>query len=130
RTAARVGRLMLREGHWDGQQLISKEAVQETTRDAGTPGPNGIGWWNNNDGRYAKLPKDAYWGSGAGNQHLLVVPSLNLIAVRNGAALGGDGDRDVVNRLLFEPLMAAITDQKTSRAAPYPQSKLISRVKW
>src|SRR5436305_6909255 len=38
RTAARVGRLMLRDGDWDGKQLISKEAVRETTIDAGTPG--------------------------------------------------------------------------------------------
>src|SRR6185436_854979 len=119
RTAARVGRLMLREGHWDGQQLISQEAVQETTRDAGTPGPNGIGWWSNNDGHFAKLPKDAYWGAGAGNQILLVVPSLNLIAVRNGADLARDKGREVVNEMLFEPLMAAIVDSKMSRAAPY-----------
>src|SRR4051794_40042167 len=108
RTAARVGRLMLRDGDWDGKQLISKEAIRETTIDAGTPGPNGIGWWSNNDGHFAKLPKDAYWGSGAGNQTLLVVPSLNLIVVRNGADLGKG--RDTVNKMLFEPLMAAIVD--------------------
>jgi hypothetical protein len=41
--------------------------------DAGTPGNNGIGWWSNNEGRYGKLPKDAYWGLGAGHQILLVV---------------------------------------------------------
>jgi CubicO group peptidase (beta-lactamase class C family) len=130
RTAARVGRLMLRDGDWDGKQLISKEAVRETTIDAGTPGPNGIGWWSNNDGHFAKVPKDAYWGAGAGNQILLVIPSLNLIAVRNGADLAGAKSRDAVNEMLFEPLMAAIIDKKTSRAAPYPQSKLISHVEW
>jgi CubicO group peptidase (beta-lactamase class C family) len=130
RTAARVGRLMLREGDWDGKQLISKEAMQETTRDAGTPGPNGIGWWSNNDGHFPKLAKDAYWGAGAGNQILLVVPSLNLIAVRNGADLAGAKSRDAVNELLFEPLMAAVLDSKSTRVAPYPQSKLITRVQW
>jgi CubicO group peptidase (beta-lactamase class C family) len=130
RAAARVGRLMLREGDWDGQQLISKEAVQETTRDAGTPGPNGIGWWSNNDEHFPKLPKDAYWGAGAGNQILLVVPSLNLIAVRNGADLAGAKSRDAVNAFLFEPLMAAVINSKSSRAAPYPQSKLIRSVEW
>jgi CubicO group peptidase (beta-lactamase class C family) len=130
RTAARVGRLMLRDGDWDGQQLISKEAVRETTIDAGTPGPNGIGWWSNNDGHFPKVPKDAYWGAGAGNQILLVIPSLNLIAVRNGADLAGAKSRNAVNEMLFEPLIGAITDKKTSRAAPYPQSKLISRVEW
>jgi CubicO group peptidase (beta-lactamase class C family) len=130
RTAARVGRLMLRDGDWDGKQLISKEAVRETTIDAGTPGPNGIGWWSNNDGHFAKVPKDAYWGAGAGNQILLVVPSLNLIAVRNGADLAGAKSRDAVNEMLFEPMIAAIVDKKALRSAPYPQSTLISRVEW
>ena len=87
RTAARVGRLMLREGDWDGRQLISKDAVRETTADAGTPGPNGIGWWSNNDGHIAETAQRRLLGRRAGNQILLVVPSLNLIAVRNGADL-------------------------------------------
>jgi CubicO group peptidase (beta-lactamase class C family) len=130
RTAARVGRLMLREGNWDGRQLISKAAVRETTADAGTPGPNGIGWWSNNDGHFARLPKDAYWGAGAGNQILLVVPSLNLIAVRNGTDLAGNRSREAVNELLFEPLMAAIVDASATRAAPYPPSRLITGVEW
>ena len=88
RAAARVGRLMLREGNWEGRQLISREAVRLVTRDVGTPGNCGIGWWSNNDGSYPELPKDAFWGSGAGHQILLVVPSLNLIAVRNGEITG------------------------------------------
>jgi hypothetical protein len=55
------------------------------------------------------VPKDAYWGLGSGHQILLVIPSLNLIMVRNGADMGGNGarDRNVVNTLLFEPLVAA-----------------------
>lgn len=143
RTAARVGRLMLREGDWDGKQLLSKDAVRQTTADAGTPGPNGIGWWNNADGRFAKLPKDAYWGSGAGNQTLLIVPSLNLIVVRNGAALGDDIDRSSLNNKLFEPLMAAFTSPpsvgwavpttappSTTTTGPYPQSKRITGIEW
>ncbi|MBM3335586.1 beta-lactamase family protein, partial [Candidatus Sumerlaeota bacterium] len=88
RAVARVGRLMLREGDWAGKQLISREAVRQVTRDAGTPGNCGIGWWSNNDGTHAELPRDAFWGSGAGHQALLVIPSLKIIAVRNGEDLG------------------------------------------
>jgi hypothetical protein len=67
-------------------------------------------------GRYAKLPKDAVWGAGAGNQALLVIPSLNLIMVRNGQTLAAPEElgqlkpRDVFeefhdprSRILFEP---------------------------
>jgi len=87
RTAARVGRLMLRGGNWDGKQLLAEAAVREITSDAGFPGPWAIGWWSNNSGLYPKLPKDAFWAAGAANQILLVVPSLQLIAVRNGGNL-------------------------------------------
>jgi CubicO group peptidase (beta-lactamase class C family) len=113
RAAARAGRLMLREGNWDGRQLISPEAVKLATRDAGTPGNCGIGWWSNHDGSYPELPKDAFWGSGAGHQILLVVPSLNLIAVRNGEVLDTVGSQpdayhQPLRRYLFGPLVAAV----------------------
>jgi len=113
RAAARVGRLMLRGGDWDGQRLLSAEAVRLVTCDAGTPGNCGMGWWSNNDGTHAKLPKDAFWGAGAGHQIALVVPSLNLIAVRNGEMLAtaatDPGDfHQPVRRFLFEPLVDAV----------------------
>lgn len=88
RTTARIGRLMLREGNWQGRQLLSAEAVRQITGDAGTPGPGSMGWWNNREGFMPALPRDAFWGAGAGGQVMLVVPSLKLIAVRNGGALG------------------------------------------
>ena len=114
RAVARVGRLMLREGDWDGRQLISRDAARQVTRDIGTPGNCGIGWWNNNEGECAKLPRDAFWGSGAGHQIVLVVPNLNLIAVRNGeliatAASEPSQYHEPVRRYLFEPLVDAVT---------------------
>jgi CubicO group peptidase (beta-lactamase class C family) len=124
RAVARVGRLLLREGDWDGTRLLSKEAVRQITQSAGLPGSCGMGWWTNGGGRYTKLSKDAYWGAGAGDQVLLVIPSLNLIMVRNGetlvpaptpAARGARPDdvfveyHDPRTRVLFEPLVAALT---------------------
>ena len=132
RAAARVGRLMLREGNWEGKQLLSKQAVRDITSDAGLPGPWGMGWWSNNSGHHAKLPKDAFWAAGAGHQNLLVVPSLNLIAVRNGGNLGPDDERrSAVNTFLFEPLLAAIVSEQTKQsAAPYPPSQTIAGIEW
>ena len=78
---------MLRGGDWDGKRIVSAEAVRLTTSDVGTPGPCGMGWWSNNEGDCAKLPRDAFFGSGAGHQILLVVPSLKLVVVRNGNVL-------------------------------------------
>jgi CubicO group peptidase (beta-lactamase class C family) len=135
RAAARVGRLMLREGDWDGQQLISKEAVRQIRTDAGTPGNGGIGWWTNTEGKYAKLPTDAFWGVGAGHQILLVVPSLRLIVVRNGAVLANVASepekyQEPLRELLFEPLLEAVVDDGPAGAAPYPPSKVITRLEW
>jgi CubicO group peptidase (beta-lactamase class C family) len=111
RAVARVARLMLREGDWEGKRLISAEAVKQVTRDAGTPGNCGIGWWNNNDGGFSELPKDAFWGSGAGHQVVFVVPSLNLIAVRNGSTLDTGMDHQEALRVhLFRPLVEAVMD--------------------
>ena len=128
RAAARVGRLMLRGGDWEGRQLLSREAVAAITSDAGLPGPWGIGWWSNNDGHEKSLPRDAFWAAGAGNQIALVVPSLKLIAVRNGAALGAGG----ASTKLFEPLAAAVLAEPESSqgAAPYPRSPIIESIEW
>jgi CubicO group peptidase (beta-lactamase class C family) len=137
RATAHVGRLMLREGDWDGKQLLSKDAVRQITSDAGTPGNCGIGWWSNNNARYDKLPKDAFWGSGAGHQILLVVPSLKLIAVRNGDALAAARSEpsqyhEPVRQFLFEPLIAAITGAPKAEVdqSPYPPSPLIASIEW
>ena len=122
RAVARIGRLILHEGNWNGTQLLSREAVKQITGDAGLPGNCGIGWWTNAGGRYDKIPRDAIYGAGAGDQVLLVIPSLKLIVVRNGEALapisgqGGNGvPRDVFSeyhdercRILFEPVVGAV----------------------
>ncbi|MCI0723306.1 MAG: beta-lactamase family protein, partial [Acidobacteria bacterium] len=137
RAVASVGRLMLREGNWDGKQLLSKDAVRQITIDAGTPGYCGMGWWSNSSGRYPKLPKDAFWGSGAGHQVMLVVPSLNLIAVRNGDVLGETKNEpsqygEPVREFLFEPLMDAIMADAPTKtgATPYPPSPVINEIRW
>jgi CubicO group peptidase (beta-lactamase class C family) len=145
RAAARVGRLILREGDWDGKRLLSRAAVRQVVNDTSLPGNCGMGWWTNAAGRYAKLPKDAVYGAGAGDQLLLIVPSLNLIMVRNGQTIepppptASDGFaayHDPRAQILFEPLIEAVTDRKQNRVghatstAPYPRSALITQLEW
>lgn len=145
RAAARIGRLVLRGGDWDGKQILSKSAVAQATQNAGMPGGCGMGWWTNGLGRYADVPRDAVWGAGAGDQVLLVIPSLQLIMVRNGRGLDGapsvaeamEKKLDVFQRFhdprvksLFSPLMAAVTDRAQAALAPYPPSKVINGIDW
>jgi CubicO group peptidase (beta-lactamase class C family) len=111
RALLRVGRLMLREGDWDGRRILSRESVHAISNcaDFGLPGDVSIGWWTNNRGRYPEMPRDAYYAAGAGHRVVLVIPSLRLIVVRNGAVLSqtepyGEAQR----RYFFTPLMAAV----------------------
>jgi CubicO group peptidase (beta-lactamase class C family) len=138
RALARIGRLLLRQGDWDGRRILSREAVRQITGDAGLPGHCGMGWWTNAGGRYAKLPKDAAWGAGAGDQVLLVIPSLNLIMIRNGQTIEPP-PRDAPDlfaayhdpraKILFEPLVEAITDKPSDTSAP-PRSPVIKELRW
>jgi CubicO group peptidase (beta-lactamase class C family) len=140
RALARIGRLLLRDGDWDGTPILSKEAVRHITGDAGLPGHCGMGFWTNAGGRYPRLPGDTYYGAGAGDQLLIIVPSLNLIIVRNGDTLAPESQnaRDVFEayhdqrvKVLFEPVIKAINDRaRQSLTAPYPPSKVITGIAW
>ena len=132
RAAARVGRLMLRKGNWDGKQVLSPEAVRLTTVDAGLPNGNAMGWWTNGKGLFDSLPKDAFWAAGAGHQVLLVLPSLNIICVRNGGLLDRATSESeyqaAKGRYIFGPLMAAVLDNESTTRPPYLPSSLISHI--
>jgi CubicO group peptidase (beta-lactamase class C family) len=107
--------------------------VKQVATSAGLPGACGMGWWTNAADRYDYLPKDAVWGAGAGDQLLLVVPSLNLIMVRNGATLVPPPKQkdkktddefklyhDPRAKVLFEPLIGAVTDRPKKSGAYFP----------
>ncbi|MFH1069241.1 MAG: serine hydrolase [Candidatus Glassbacteria bacterium] len=135
RAVARVGRLLLRRGDWEGRQLISPAWVDSVTHYAGTalpprdeddaePAPC-LGFYANYDGAWANVPRDAFAGAGAGNQVLVVVPSLELIIVRNGELID-TGDQPKfwggIEHWLLDPLMEALV------RPPYPKSALIDSV--
>jgi len=151
RTVARVGRLMLRKGDWDGRQLVEARWVEKVTayqdmpdppRPGGQPNPgSGLCWWTNTDQVWTTLPRDAFAGAGAGNQLLLVVPSLRLIVVRNGELIGDEkmeGFWGGTDKHLFKPLMEAVVEKPTRTSAPadltgkapYPPSPVITGVTW
>jgi len=142
RAAARIGRLVLREGNWEGRQLLRPEVVRAVTTDAGLVEHCGMGWWSNGGNRYKDLPKDAVWGAGAGDQLLLVIPSLGLVMVRFGETLAPGADEPPIRkddvftqyhdyraRILFEPLARAFSSQ-TAAVAPYPPSPAIHELRW
>jgi CubicO group peptidase (beta-lactamase class C family) len=129
-AAARVGRLMMKQGAWNGKQLLDPTVVQAATTNARVPNSSGLGWWVNcaADGgkRWPTAPTDAFSGAGAGHQFLLVVPSLNLIVVRNGAQLDPKADFNAaLDDLIVRPLMLAFT---APVLPPYPPSPVIRKL--
>ncbi len=131
-AAARVGRLLMRKGDWDEHQLLKPEIVEAGTHFAGLPNHSGLGWWvnHNPDGSrpWPAVPEDAFWGLGAGEQTLIVIPSLNLIIVRNGQNMGsGEHGRDEVAKWVVLPVLAAFAK---IAEAPYPPSPVIKEVVW
>lgn len=109
RDLARIGLLCLREGHWQDQQIVPADWLQQSTAnqfESGWPW-YGYYWW--------KLPAEieasdarlagCCFASGAGGQHLILLPQLDLAIVRLGEnpALQPSGQKfvpDLLRRLL------------------------------
>jgi CubicO group peptidase (beta-lactamase class C family) len=90
RDMARIGLLMLRDGQWEGAQIVPTAWVEESTT-ALTPrsemnpesrrsGAFGYGylWWVFDDPDLPTSYRGAYTGLGAVGQHILVMPELDL----------------------------------------------------
>ena len=124
RALAKVGQLMLNEGRWNGKQLIPAELVKEMTSYGGSPQTrvmadtepaSGLGWQTNYDGFFPSLPRDAFLTTGANHELLLVIPSLDIVVVRQGTPLTTPSTYPTVDywlefdRYVFSPLMAAVS---------------------
>ena len=103
RDMARIGYLMLREGNWNGKQLVPRDWVKESTS-AITPvsemnpprrraGPWGYGylWWVWDGPHSAGAFEGAYTGLGAVGQHITILPKLDLVVVHKTDPATADG---------------------------------------
>lgn len=91
RDMARIGYLMLREGNWNGRQIVPRDWVRESTRpitrreEMNPPhrrnGPFGYGylWWVFDDPSLGPAYEGAYTALGAYGQQILVMPALDLV---------------------------------------------------
>lgn len=120
---AKLGQLMLDDGVLataaGPQRLLPEgwvaESLQETAvatiqanADGSAPPAYGSGWWLNAhaDGtlQYPDLPADLYWADGHDGQFMVIVPSAQLIVVRQGFSPGvsveDSGTLDIVRAVL------------------------------
>lgn len=129
RATAKIGELMLRKGQWEGETVFNEDSYNQVLdrgilKTHGRIISNNHGWITNINKEKLSLPPDAYFGLGGGHQVVLVVPSLDLVMVRNGAAikLPGKDFHQILEQQLFKPLMSAVVG-KSSR-----QKNIITRL--
>jgi CubicO group peptidase (beta-lactamase class C family) len=88
RDWARLGNLYLQDGVWNGERLLPEGFVRFVSTVApawaadGRPIYGGF-FWINGDGDLP-IPRDAYFMAGAGGQLTAIIPSHDLVVVRQG----------------------------------------------
>ena len=110
RAAARIGDWIRQGGTLNGRRLVDPGHVNAVLgKDEKPLVSTNHGWRLNVKHTWPSLPTDAFFGHGGGDQVVLVVPSLELVMVRFGAALSPD-NADELDRELFAPLMKALAE--------------------
>ena len=83
RDYARFGLLYMQHGMWNGEQVVPAAWVDASLTPAPTYEGYGYQWWL--DGRVdPQLPPDLFMANGHDGQFIYVIPSLELVVVRNG----------------------------------------------
>ncbi len=92
RDMAKIGQLLLNDGCWNGQQVVSREWVQESTKQQVSP--NQLPAWFSADGygyqwwlgsfRVRSRVIASYSARGQGGQFIVVFPELQMVAVFTG----------------------------------------------
>ena len=125
RDWARLGNLYLQDGVWNGERILPEGYAEFVSTVApaweadGRPIYGGF-FWLNTTGTFP-VPRDAYYMSGAGGQTTLIVPSHELVVVRQGhfagARAGGQALRNAL-ALLMEAIPPSEPQPAPRQPAP------------
>ena len=113
RDWARLGNLYLQDGVWESERILPEGFVDFVSTVApaweadGRPIYGGF-FWINTTGTFP-VPRDAYYMAGAGGQTTLIIPSHDLVVVRQGHYSGSREGGQALRRALAL-LMEAIPE--------------------
>ncbi len=123
RDMARMGWLWLNKGNWNGSQIIPSEWIDKATKVSSEILENepeerhvyGLGFWCNDQSQvWPDLPKDSFAASGAGNQHIWVCPSLDLVVVQSPGIYPSrgafDSEEQIDDRRAMQGLLGRIVE--------------------
>ncbi len=105
RDMAKIGQLILNEGIWNEEEIVSAQWIQEST----TPKTKitgidyGYFWWNipSQVNEQILVSKTA---TGNGGQYIMTIPELNMVAVFTGGAYNSQEDKlpfAILNRVFL-----------------------------
>ena len=89
RGFARFGQLFLDDGAWGSEQVVPESWVAASVAGSrAAPSTYGLQWWLDD---VAGVPADMFSAQGHDGQFIYVIPSLDLVVVRNGTYAKEDG---------------------------------------
>ncbi len=114
RDMAKIGQLMLQEGVWNGQRVLSSEWVHRSVSPAiSVPGKgemSGYGYhWKL--GRFGGV--DAYWAAGWGGQYVVVVPDVRFVYVQTGGRYNGERIPTSYQEIIEDYFLPAILEYRS-----------------
>jgi CubicO group peptidase (beta-lactamase class C family) len=115
RALARFGLMVLRGGRWHQRQIVPADWLARAVQPSQELAKHyGYLWWNNTTGKWPGVPADAFAALGHLNNDMLIVPSLDLIVIRQ---VGDDaGHQQAVNREeLFRLAVEACEDRPAGK---------------
>jgi len=131
RDVARFGQLYLQKGTWNGEQLISKEWVEESTRahlvaHAQLDQDYGYYWWRETfpiDNRWI----ETYFASGNGGNKIYVFPTEDLVVVITASAYDQSYGHPQVRMMMNKYILPAVIQDEDSHSGE-PDLKTVPRL--
>lgn len=79
---AKFGLLFLRDGNWNGKQLISKNWIEQLDKSSEANSSYGYMWWlNKGDRQFEEVPESVFYASGFGGNYIVVDKEHELVIV-------------------------------------------------
>ena len=105
REWVKYGTLILHKGSWNGKEIIPADKLEKCFVGTKANPIYGLNWWliglnQQETPNVPKIPADTVAAMGKGKQRLYIIPSLNMVVVRQGTGQSFQ-DNDFLNRLLF-----------------------------
>lgn len=129
RDMAKLGQLYLDGGVWDGDRIVSREWVAESTqehiRNSGAPN-YGFQWWCG-DFHYQGRSAYMYMASGHGGQKIFVIPAHNMVVVLTHAVFDNPNGELHNTAIMSRYVLPAVDPEARNNQPTTPDSATLAQ---